>query len=62
MRLKKKYGSKSRPQLIIEQVDFFDKVNIGEAGILKLTRVELIELILLLNKQMVDSTDNWDGG
>lgn len=52
----------SRSRLIAEQFDWFDPVDFVEAKVDKLTKAELLELLHILNKQMIDSTENWDGG
>jgi hypothetical protein len=52
----------SRSQLILDRVYFFDNVDLQKEGITKLKKAELLELIQGLNKQMIDSTDSWDGG
>lgn len=47
---------------IDEENMFFDDVNLDEIGISKLSKKELLELIKVLNKNMIKSTEYWDGG
>lgn len=44
-------------------LDWYSKtIDLEEEGITGLTKEELLELIHELNRNMISSTDNWDGG
>ena len=47
---------------IVAELDWFDPIDFADANIQKLTKAELLELLQMLNKQMIDSLENWDGG
>lgn len=53
---------KLRVKKLLETVDFFHPVNIKKVGITTFTKVQLLILIKELNGEMIDSTDNWEGG
>ena len=47
---------------MIDDNEFFDKQNLGKMKIDKLTKKQLIEIIIHLNTKMVESAEWWDGG
>jgi hypothetical protein len=65
MKKKKLNGIKadvSRSRRFVEDNDFFGKLNLKKLGIDKFTKNELIEIIEILNIDMENSTQFWDGG
>jgi len=54
---------KNKIDTIMDKEDFFsNEVDIVKSGISELSKDELIELIKILNRSMVSSTENWSGG
>ena len=46
----------------VANLNWFDPIDFSDENIQKLTKSEMIELLQMLNKEMIDSLDNWDGG
>lgn len=54
---------KTKLETICGDTDFFfSEVDPIKSGISELTKDELIELVQFMNRSMIASTENWDGG
>lgn len=59
----KKDYDKLKKKIETSEVDFFNvQIDIIGLKINTLNRMQLLDIIILLNKQMIESTKNWEGG
>ena len=46
----------------VAEYNWFEYIDFNDANIKNMTKTEMLELLKILNKQMIDSLENWDGG
>ncbi len=49
-------------KILNNEIDIFSCIDLEKTGITKLTKSDLLELIKIINKIAIDSSEFWDGG